>query len=397
MSVQSVPGKASYYRFKSWRTSEVEPKSWDMEGYGRIGEPTNGSLMLVAHHVDATFGDVTVRPLSAITPRIDVDTDGNGAVILSPDKEEYAYGEEVELLATGNSGFAFDAWSGDVSSTQNSLKLFVTQDISLTANFIMPSPSTLQTSTPGGGQIKISPQKASYAFDELVSITAIPNAGQQFLGWSGSTTSLQNPLTFKIRSNTNLIATFGPAAPPISDDFNSCRLDPDLWTVRDPKADSTLELNGTQLLISVPANSDHNLFEEKNFAPRILQELPDQDFIVEAKFDSLPSLRYQTQGIVIEEDVDNFVRMEYYHNGTNVIMYAAASVDAQVTAYASRAITVPVGTTSLYMRVTRTDDSWTQERSFDGVLWETNITFDHALTVNRGGVYGGNADPKTDA
>jgi len=397
MSVQSVPGKQAYYRFKTWRVGDPEPPTWDMVSSGRNGEPTTGSLLLVSHFVDATFGNVTVRPLSAITPTLSASTDDQGVIVVTPKKDSYTYGEVVDLVATGNSGFAFNEWQGDVTGTQNPLRLVMTQDMAVKATFIVPQPSTIQAISTGNGSVKVSPQKEEYGFDELVTVTALPSPDFQFAGWSGSASGSVNPLTFRIRQNQALTATFAAAAPPVSDDFNSCKLNEALWTIRDPKGDSTLQLNGTQLLISVPQNSDHNLFEENNFAPRILQDVPNQDFATEVKFDSLPTTRYQTQGIIIEQDVDNFVRMEYYHNGTDTIMYAATSVAGKVTAHASTAITVPVGTTSLYMRVTRTGNSWLQERSYDGISWETNITFDHALTVNRVGVYGGNADPKPDA
>jgi regulation of enolase protein 1 (concanavalin A-like superfamily) len=152
-------------------------------------------------------------------------------------------------------------------------------------------------------------------------------------------------------------------------------------------------MNGEQLLIAVPANSDHDLFEEKNFAPRLLQDVPNEDFIIEVKFDSLVSSRYQTQGIVIEQDTDNFLRLEYYHNGTSTFMYAAFFQDGQATVKANQAIVVPAESGSLYMRVTRAGNSWQQERSFDGLTWVTNATFDHTLTVANAGVYGGNVDP----
>ncbi|MEM7333022.1 MAG: cadherin repeat domain-containing protein [Chloroflexota bacterium] len=72
MQVETRTGQTSYFRFKMWLQSESEPADWDVEGPGRMGEPGQGSLLLVAHHVDATFGDVVINSGST-TPPIDFD------------------------------------------------------------------------------------------------------------------------------------------------------------------------------------------------------------------------------------------------------------------------------------------------------------------------------------
>lgn len=61
--VQSQRGRPSMYRMKVWRAGEAEPARWDLQSEGLPGELTQGSLLLIAHQADATFGDVTVTPL----------------------------------------------------------------------------------------------------------------------------------------------------------------------------------------------------------------------------------------------------------------------------------------------------------------------------------------------
>lgn len=60
----SDPAEAAFYRFKVWPASEVEPVAWDLESRGHVNEPPAGSLLLVAHHVDARFGPVQVELFS---------------------------------------------------------------------------------------------------------------------------------------------------------------------------------------------------------------------------------------------------------------------------------------------------------------------------------------------
>lgn len=68
VEVETRPGQTSLFRFKMWLQSEAEPTDWSIESAGRNGEPGAGSLLLVAHHVDATFGNVVVNGGSSIPP-----------------------------------------------------------------------------------------------------------------------------------------------------------------------------------------------------------------------------------------------------------------------------------------------------------------------------------------
>jgi len=58
------PGPTTY-RFRVWRQGQPEPTTWNVQYTtpGRATEPSSGSIALIAHEVDANFGQVTVRPL----------------------------------------------------------------------------------------------------------------------------------------------------------------------------------------------------------------------------------------------------------------------------------------------------------------------------------------------
>ncbi len=73
MEVETRTGQTAYYRFKMWPQSESEPADWNVEGPGRNGEPGQGSLLLVAHHVDVTFGDVVVSTGNVTPPPTEFD------------------------------------------------------------------------------------------------------------------------------------------------------------------------------------------------------------------------------------------------------------------------------------------------------------------------------------
>ena len=58
MRVQTIPGNGSQYSLKVWEDGKEEPLDWQMAGLELESDLANGSFLLIAHHVDATFGNV---------------------------------------------------------------------------------------------------------------------------------------------------------------------------------------------------------------------------------------------------------------------------------------------------------------------------------------------------
>lgn len=73
-SCQTLPDAAdgrgvTRYRFRIWRDGEAEPTGWTWERVQVSRHALRqGGLAFVAHHVDVTFGDVNVQPLSKPSP-----------------------------------------------------------------------------------------------------------------------------------------------------------------------------------------------------------------------------------------------------------------------------------------------------------------------------------------
>lgn len=63
-----------------------------------------------------------------------------------------------------------------------------------------------------GGTLAKSPNQLSYDRDASVTLTATPNAGYQFTGWSGNATSTQNPLTVVMDADKTITANFSLVA-----------------------------------------------------------------------------------------------------------------------------------------------------------------------------------------
>ncbi len=82
MSVQTLESGRSIYKLKVWSEASQEPADWDLQVQDVIDEdPTGGSILLLAHHVDATFGNVSVVPLSSVVETDLVSDDFNRCVL----------------------------------------------------------------------------------------------------------------------------------------------------------------------------------------------------------------------------------------------------------------------------------------------------------------------------
>jgi len=192
-------------------------------------------------------------------------------------------------------------------------------------------------------------------------------------------------------SVTSAVATLtvnAPAAAFVSDDFSSGTLNPGLWTFVNPLSDSTAVVVGQVLQISVPGEAQHRFYPPEKNGVRVMQAVGDTDFEVEVKFDSAPSQQYQEQGLLVDQDADNYLAYEVYSDGT--------TVNALVRNIAGGGITFPVAASltaaqaHYYLRVGRVGNDWTFKYSYDGVGWVTAGTLTQSMTVGGIGVYAAN-------
>lgn len=61
--VETLAGRGLFYRAKVWNSRQAEPDDWRLSACEGTWAKPNGSLLLIAHHVDATFGDLQIVPL----------------------------------------------------------------------------------------------------------------------------------------------------------------------------------------------------------------------------------------------------------------------------------------------------------------------------------------------
>ena len=133
----------------------------------------------------------------------------NGTVLKVPFKTTYKSGEIVVLTPTAATGYTFTGWTGDATGSQNPLSVTMNANKNITANFTenLPNTFTLNVVANNGSVLK-DPDLMAYNNGDIVLLTATPNSGFTFTGWSGDANGSQNPLSVTMNDNKNITANF---------------------------------------------------------------------------------------------------------------------------------------------------------------------------------------------
>ncbi len=157
-------------------------------------------------------GDKEVTATFSATPPptylLQVNIVGQGSVTKSPDRSYYTDGTQVELTAIPNADWFFVGWSGDVSGTVNPATVVMNGDKVVTATFSPIPTHTVTIHTVGSGSVTLDPAGGVYHENTVVTLTAVPNGGWQFAGWSGDLNNVTNPITILMNSDYVITATF---------------------------------------------------------------------------------------------------------------------------------------------------------------------------------------------
>ncbi|WP_438449252.1 InlB B-repeat-containing protein [Gorillibacterium sp. sgz5001074] len=204
VSLTAVP--AYGYKFAGW--------SGDATG----SDPILQVQMTGNKHITAQF-----VPLSRYTLSVAAQ---NGSVKVNPVKAEYLEGEEVILTANKYYGFRFIGWSGDYTETANPALLRMNGNKTITAGFAAIPTYPLTAQATEGGSVTLTPDhpgdvnQGLYEEGSMVTLTAVPQPGFLFTGWSGDVPSNANPLRYKVDGSKTFTAQFKPTYGLISVDVS---------------------------------------------------------------------------------------------------------------------------------------------------------------------------------
>ena len=201
---------------------------------------------------------------------------------------------------------------------------------------------------------------------------------------SGYTQSAQGSATY----------TYAPvtANAPVSDEFGESSLNATLWTVRAPAGGSASVVGG-ELVISVPAGSNHDATTPALDAVQVVQSIGNANFDVALKIDStlISATQYSEQGLLVEGDAKDYIRFEIGAGGTTTVLGVSA-VSAGVSS--SKIGIVPFASYAVptYLRLQRVGTTYTAYWSTNGTTWTQAGTFSDSLVVTGLAPFAGNYD-----
>jgi hypothetical protein len=176
------------FSMKVWESSGEEPEDWVFVVEDELPDALEtGSLLLAAHEADAMFGKVTVKPIVDV----DVTTVGPGSVEIAPElltpSDAYLYGDTITLTAIPDdpTTYAFVAWSGDLTGTENPASLTLDGDVAVTATFAPKKTLNVSIDPEGSGEVMLQPPGGAYGEGTVVTLTPKPGDDWVFEQWSG--------------------------------------------------------------------------------------------------------------------------------------------------------------------------------------------------------------------
>ncbi|NBD31923.1 MAG: DUF1349 domain-containing protein [Cyanobacteria bacterium] len=333
------------YSFKVWEEGQSEPDDWTIQKELASGNQ-QGSIGLLAHRYDASFGDVDVTPITGVANEAPVANNDSGTV--AP-----ASTLEIDVLANDS----------DSDGT------------------LVPSSLSI-TTPPSNGTVSVdSNGLVSYTHDG--STTTSDSFSYTVNDDDGATSNVAT-VDLTIAESSGLVFE--------SDDFNSTTLD-SRWTVIDPLGDSSVGTTGVGtgdalLELSVPGGTAHDLWNNNKDAVRVMQTATDTDFELEVKHASLPDQKFELQGILVEQDNNDWIRFDTFSDSNFLRIFAATTTDGN----SNQRINTNVAPGSAdYLRVNRQGDQWRLDYSGDGSNWTTAGSFTHDLNVSQVGTFAGNS------
>lgn len=344
---QSLEGTTGRYSMKIWdpATQNENQVDWLLTRDGIWDSYATGSVLILAHHVDVVIGNVSVEPYDSAEgpPEISVDEivpEPHGTIVTwftdEPSIGRVDYGTDTTYG---------DSIQSNVSGTRHSVFI---------SNLAADSEYHLRI----------------WAKD------------------SSDLTETTDDIEFRTQESVQIV----------SDDFNRCTLGPN-WMFIDPLADGGYDMNGTHISVSVPAGSNHDIWPPGppvNRAPRIMQQVTDPDNL-KVKFDTGIDAEVAQQGIIIEEDESNFMRINYqFENGQMklVVVGFKSGFPPSILRTVNLNGASPEGPFYLWLKRNEPGNlgMWQVQYSTDDVNWSSIEPFAFPLSVSMAGFYAGNVN-----
>ena len=131
---------------------------------------------------------------------------GSGIVTINS-STPYNPGDIVNMTAYPDAGWEFSGWSNDLSGTTNPDYLTMDSNKTVTCTFTEIPKYSLSVNIVGSGIVTIN-GSTPYNPGDIVNMTAYPNPGWEFSGWSNDLSGTTNPDYLTMDSNKTVTCTF---------------------------------------------------------------------------------------------------------------------------------------------------------------------------------------------
>ncbi|MAT41461.1 MAG: hypothetical protein CL609_03895 [Anaerolineaceae bacterium] len=204
-------------------TLSVTPEQGSVfQGWSGACTNTTGDCVVT---VDEAKSVTVTFALNQYDLTVNLSGTGSGLIISSPEgincgldcQEKYDFNTEVTLTATPEDGSTFVGWSGACTNTTGDCVVTMDEAKSVTANFTLNqydltvnlngTGSGLVTSGPVGINCGLDCQE-EYDFNTEVTLTAAPEDGSIFTGWSGACTNTTGDCVVTVDEAKSVTATF---------------------------------------------------------------------------------------------------------------------------------------------------------------------------------------------
>jgi hypothetical protein len=199
-TVTKDPDWATYHKGDAVQLTAMPEPGWSFEKWtGGLTGTANPGMVNIQ-------GDTTVISVTAHYTQdeytLTVNSD-HGAVTKTPNQPTYRYGDVVTLSVTPEAGWAFAGWTPSLTDNQ----VTITGNTTVTANFTQDAYTLTVVSA--HGTVAKSPDKTTYNYGDIVTLSATPDAGWTFTSWTPSLTGNQVMITGNtiVTANYNGIPT----------------------------------------------------------------------------------------------------------------------------------------------------------------------------------------------
>ncbi|WP_299990705.1 InlB B-repeat-containing protein, partial [uncultured Pontibacter sp.] len=207
-SISAEPAAATYAAGSTVTLTATPASGFRFVGWTGDAEGSDTPLQLTmdaAKTVSATF-EVIPPTMFALT----ITQPENGSIAAAPSAATYVAGTVVTLTASPNPGFRFVSWTGDATGTEPTTTLIMGADKAVSATFeaIPPTMYALTITQTANGTISAEPSAATYEDGTVVTLTATPAEGYQFVSWSDDASGTELSTTVTMDSDKTVSATF---------------------------------------------------------------------------------------------------------------------------------------------------------------------------------------------